>query len=189
MEAYPNLLESAARVQLALTQAGIESMVIGGLAIAFWGEPRVTRDVDLKVLLQRDRAEALVKALPEGFRCLADHPDETLRRIGFLFVQDPTGIRVDMLLADTEFDVQAIGRRRPIAMMGETIAVCSAEDLIIYKMISTRARDHDDVQGIIRRQRAKLDDGYVTGWLVQFELALDDSTLVSSYQQMRTGGD
>lgn len=78
MEPYPNLLNSAARVQAALSAEGIDSMAIGGLAVAIWGEPRVTRDVDLKVLLQRDSAFKLVNALPSGFRCLSDKPEETL---------------------------------------------------------------------------------------------------------------
>src|SRR5687768_10969372 len=95
MEIYPNLLKSAALAQRALSDGGIDSIVIGGLAVAVWGEPRVTRDVDLKVLLQRDRAQQLVKALPKGFHCLADQPEEMLRRVGFLFVQDAVGIRID----------------------------------------------------------------------------------------------
>jgi len=185
METYPNLVKSAALAQLALSDAGIDSIVIGGLAVAIWGEPRLTRDVDLKVLLQRDRAQLLVKALPAGFRCLADQPEETLRRVGFLFVQDAAGIRIDFLLAETGFDVEALSRKRQIEMMGEHIAVCTAEDLIVYKLISTRPRDHDDVLGVVRRQQDKLDDNYVTSWLSQFEQALDDSTLVTSYRQMR----
>ena len=52
-------------------------------------------------------------------------------------------------------------------------------------MISTRPRDHDNVRGVIRRQQDKLDDDYITSWLYQFEQALDDSTLVTSYRQMR----
>ena len=186
METHPNLLKSAAQVQLALSQAGIESMVIGGLAIALWGEPRLTRDVDLKVLIQRDRAKELLSALPDGYSCLADQPEETLRRVGFLFVQDATGVRIDLLLAETEFDLQALGRKQQFSMMEELINVCSPEDLIIYKLVSTRARDHEDVRGIIRRQQNKLDDGYITGWLHQFEQALDDSRLVHSYQRMRS---
>ena len=185
METYPNLVKSAALAQLALSDAGIDSIVIGGLAVAIWGEPRLTRDVDLKVLLQRDRAQLLVKALPAGFRCLADQPEETLRRVGFLFVQDAAGIRIDFLLAETGFDVEALSRKSQIEMMGEHIAVCTAEDLIVYKLISTRPRDHDDVLGVVRRQQDKLDDDYVTSWLSQFEQALDDSTLVTSYRQMR----
>lgn len=185
METYPNLAKSAALAQRALSDAGIESIVIGGLAVAIWGEPRLTRDVDLKVLLQRDRAQLLVKALSARFRCLADQPEETLRRVGFLFVQDAAGIRIDLLLAETGFDVEALSRKRQIEMMGEQIAVCTPEDLIIYKMISTRPRDHDDVLGVIRRQDDKLDADYITSWLYQFEQALDDSTLVATYWKMR----
>lgn len=185
METYPNLVKRAALAQLALSDAGIDSIVIGGLAVAIWGEPRLTRDVDLKVLLQRDRADELVKALPSGFRCLADHPEATLRRVGFLFAQDAAGVRIDFLLAETGFDVEALSRKRQVEMMAESIGICTPEDLIIYKMISTRPRDHDDVRGVIRRQQDKLDDEYITSWLYQFEQAVDDSTLVTSYRQMR----
>lgn len=185
METYPNLVKSAAHVQRALSDADIDSIVIGGLAVAIWGEPRLTRDVDLKVLLHRDQARLLVSALPGGFRCLADQPEETLRRVGFLFVQDAAGIRIDFLLAETGFDLEAISRKSQIEMMGKNIAVCTPEDLIIYKMISTRPRDHEDVRGVIRRQQDKLEDDYITSWLHQFEQALDDSTLVSSFRQMR----
>ncbi len=186
MENHPNLLKSAARAQLALSEGGIDSIVIGGLAVAIWGEPRLTRDVDVKVLLERARAEQLVKALPQGFRCLADNPEATLRRVGFLFAQDASGIRIDFLLADTAFDVEALSRKHQVEMMAERIEVCTPEDLIVYKMISTRPRDHEDVLGVIRRQQDRLDDEYITSWLRQFEQALDDSTLVSSYREMRS---
>jgi len=52
-------------------------------------------------------------------------------------------------------------------------------------MISTRARDHEDAQSVADRQGDALDDRYVIHWLRQFELALDDSTLVAQYQQWR----
>ena len=64
---------------------------------------------------------------------------------------------------------------------------CSPEDLIIYKMISTRARDYEDAMSVVHRQGDVLDDRYVIKWLRQFELALDDSTLVTQYQQWRNG--
>jgi hypothetical protein len=35
---HPNLVKSAALAQLALNDAGIDSIVIGGLAVAIWGE-------------------------------------------------------------------------------------------------------------------------------------------------------
>ncbi|MBW2000598.1 MAG: hypothetical protein JRJ29_21895 [Deltaproteobacteria bacterium] len=38
--------------------------IIGGIAVAVWGEPRLTRDIDVKVLLSRDEAQMLLKVLP-----------------------------------------------------------------------------------------------------------------------------
>ncbi len=63
--------------------------------------------------------------------------------------------------------------------------ICSAEDLIIYKLISTRTRDREDAASVVRRQENTLDDEYVLQWLREFEQALDDSTLVADYQHMR----
>ena len=142
MQADPNLFKSAANVQNILKAAGFESTVIGGLAVAIWGEPRTTRDVDLKVLLKREEADRLLVSLPPEFRRLSPTPEETLRRVGFLFIEDASGIRIDLLLAETSFDAGAVSRGRRIeATQGETIVVCTPEDLIIYKIISTRSRD------------------------------------------------
>ena len=65
------------------------------------------------------------------------------------------------------------------------------ENLYLYKLISTRSRDHEDVGGVVRRQGELLDDDYVVNWLQQFELALHDSTLVAEYEGLRReyGGD
>jgi len=52
-------------------------------------------------------------------------------------------------------------------------------------LISTRLRDHDDAKSVVQRQGDSLDDEYLIGWLRQFEVALDDSTLVTEYKGMR----
>src|SRR5262245_18164720 len=186
METQRNLLESAAHLQSVLQQAGIDSMVIGGLAVAAWGEPRATKDADLKVLLQREQAKRLLAALPPEYELLADEPEKMLLQLGFVFTRHPSGVRIDLLLADTEFDIQAMKRRRQIdPWPAFSLTVCSPEDLIIDKMISTRARDQEDALGVIRLQSENLDHDYVEDWLRQFELAFDDTTLVQSYRQMR----
>jgi hypothetical protein len=105
-----------------------------------------------------------------------------------LFVRDPTETRLDLLLADTPYDVQAIRRGRIVEVQpGATIRVCSPEDLVIYKLVSTRLRDHEDAASAVRRQGDTLDDSYVLHWLRQFEQALDDSTLVAEYTRLRAG--
>lgn len=181
------LLQEASKLQKILDRAGIRSAIIGGVAIAVWGEPRLTRDVDLKVLLGRDRAQDLVKLLGKKYVFLAKDPVETLKKMGFIFMKATPSVRLDLLLAETSFDESALRRARSIQIKrGVKLTFCTAEDLIIYKMISTRPRDREDVQGIILRQKNRLDDKYVVGWLNQFEGALDDSTLIRDYRTLKS---
>lgn len=181
------LFQSIAALQNRLRQAGILSAVIGGVAVGVWGEPRLTRDVDIKVLLGRDAASRLLNLLGPDYLSLLVDPLDALTQTGILFVQDAQGTRLDLLLSDVSFDVEAIRRAREIELQPGLVAqVCSPEDLIIYKLISTRQRDHDDAEGVVRRQGDVLDDEYVLDWLRQFERALDDSSLVATYHQMRS---
>lgn len=181
-----NLFQSIQNLQKHLDHSGVPSIVIGGVAVAMWGDPRVTRDVDLKVRLGREDANRLLGLLTPDYTSLLPDPVRALQHQGMVFVQDATGTRIDLLLADTPYDLAAIQRGRDVEVaQGLMIRMCSPEDLVIYKLIATRPRDYEDAQGIIRRQGRNLDDAYLMSWLRQFETALDDSTLVAEYKQMR----
>lgn len=181
-----NLIEDVIELQTRLGDAGVASVVIGGLAVVVWGEPRLTRDVDVKVQLQRDQTSYLLDILRADYKLLSDDPEQTLQRMGILFIESRAGLRLDLLLADTPFDTLAIDRGSKVEIRPkQVVTVCTPEDLILYKMISTRPRDREDVRGIVRRQSDNLDDTYVLNWLKQFELALDDSTLVDEYKTLR----
>ncbi len=183
------LYASVLQLQQRLTAAGIPSAIIGGIAVGVWGDPRVTRDVDLKVLLGREDARRLWALLDAGYRSLHHDPLEALRTNGIVFLHDPEGIRLDVMLADTAFDESAISRARSVKLSPEAEAaalVCSPEDLIVYKMVSLREIDRRDATMLIRRLGDRLDDTYVEKWLREFEQALDDSTLVSDYRALRS---
>jgi hypothetical protein len=180
------LIKSITKIQELLRVKDIQSAVIGGIAVGVWGEPRVTRDVDLKVLLGRDDRSRLLHIIKSDYTVLQVNPLETLNRTGILFVRDELGTRIDLLLSDTEFDRQVIQRAEAIELeQGLSAIICRPEDLIIYKLVSTRLRDHEDAAGVIRRQGQKLDHRYVLNWLKQFESALDDSTLIDEFERLR----
>lgn len=184
-----DLFQSVHKIQSLLDTAGIPSIVIGGIAAAIWGEPRLTRDIDLKVLLSRDDADRLLTLLSSDYTSLLPDPRRALQKQAMLFVQDRSGARLDLLLAETVYDVLAIERGRVIEVRPElSLRICSPEDLVIYKMISTRQRDHEDVEGVLLKQGDGLDNAYILDWLHQFEQALDDSTLVAEYLSLRGEG-
>ena len=107
------------------------------------------------------------------------------RQMGIIFLQDASGTRIDLMLADMPFDQMVIERARKVAVTPDIVArLCTPEDLIIYKMLSTRPRDQEDVRGIVRRQGSALDRRYLLHWLRDFEMALDDSTLVATFEAL-----
>ena len=57
-----NLLQSIRTLQDRPSDAGTPSIVIGGVAVAAWGEPRITRDVDLSAVGVRRRRPSAGRA-------------------------------------------------------------------------------------------------------------------------------
>ncbi|MBO0721300.1 MAG: hypothetical protein J2P41_10790 [Blastocatellia bacterium] len=102
MEALQNQFESVAKLQNSLQNAGIQSAVIGGIAVAIWGNPRLTKDADLKVFLSRDQSLQLLNALPAEYKPISPNPEGDLRNLGFIFTQDANGVRIDLLLSEFE---------------------------------------------------------------------------------------
>jgi len=97
-----SLVRSIRRLQQRLHEADIPSIVIGGVAIALWGEPRVTRDVDLKILLGREEADRLLlllSILTPDYTPLLPEPRRALTEQAMLFVQDSAALRRCNLLA------------------------------------------------------------------------------------------
>ncbi len=179
------LIDSVIAFQEILKKEGIPVAAIGGIAVAVWGEPRLTRDVDMKVLVSRENRSRLLPIL-RSLTPLQEDSDESFRRLGLAFFQDANGVRIDVMLADTIFDETAIRRAREIEITpGKSIRVCTAEDLIVYKMLSTRTKDRGDVESIVQKQGNALDDAYIENWLAQFEEALADSTLIRDFRKIR----
>lgn len=139
-----DLFRSLAHFQQRLAAAGIDSVVIGGIAVSVWAKPRTTLDVDLKIWLHRDQAQQLLDLLPPDYTPLQDHPLQTLQRHGILFIKDMTGIRIDVQLADVSFDEAAIQRARHRARVR-----CHGADLHCRRL--DRLQNHFDTVAGPRR--------------------------------------
>ena len=85
------LLKVVKDVQNRLDAAEIPSAVIGGLAVAAWGDPRLTRDVDLKVLAGRPDIPRLLEVLGPTYRPASLEAREFAKQFGVLFLADESG--------------------------------------------------------------------------------------------------
>lgn len=63
---------------------------------------------------------------------------------------------VDFVLATIPFEIEAISRAVRTKIGNVEARVCTAQDLIIHKIVSERPRDHEDVVGVLKRSRGYL---------------------------------
>lgn len=152
-----DLFIRARQVQDFLDAQGWRSCVIGGIAVQRWGEPRLTRDVDVTLLTGFGGEEAYVDVIlqcfrlrqPEGRAFALEH------RVLLLATEDGTGI--DLALGGLPFEANVISRASEFEFYpGMLLRTCSAEDLIVMKAFAGRALDWADVKGIIARNAAAL---------------------------------
>jgi predicted nucleotidyltransferase len=149
-----------AEIARALTQAHIQSMVIGGVANAVWGNPRATIDVDLTIACAPEEYPRVLAALGSFVAKLPPNLEEHLAN-GVLPFIHRSGIQVDLILSRHPYAQQALDRAVTVRIENVPVKFCTPEDLILHKIISDREKDRSDVADLLRRRRETLDLSYL----------------------------
>jgi hypothetical protein len=167
---FKNLLE---KIALKLEQSDIPYMVIGGQAVLVYGEPRLTRDIDITLGVSVELAGSVLDiARSAGLMPLVDPEPFTLKTL-VLPCHDPkTGIRVDFIFSFTPYEKQAMTRVTFVEIGQARVRFASLEDLIIHKMVSGRPRDLEDVRSVILKNKG-MDEKYIRKWLKEFAALLE----------------
>jgi predicted nucleotidyltransferase len=138
----------------ALDQGRVDYALVGGMAVAVWGAPRATRDIDLLVRSE-DLARAMSAVRERGFT-LAALPFEfkdgtTLQRVNRV---DEAGnlMTVDFMLVDRNLESAWASRTRVPFADGE-VAVVSREALMAMKAHAARPQDIADIQNLKESDR------------------------------------
>jgi predicted nucleotidyltransferase len=150
-----------------LSRAGVDFVVIGGIAAVAHGSATLTRDLDICFAPDPANLETLGKVLVElnaRLRGVEDDvtftPDAaTLRRIRVLTLDTPDG-PLDLLADPAGAPTYARLRRRaePVDIGGVTVLVASLDDLIAMKRAAGRDKDLLAVEElqVIRRLRRRI---------------------------------
>jgi predicted nucleotidyltransferase len=155
------LVEAVKRATALLDEMRVPYMVFGGIANSIYGNPRLTFDVDIKFLLEQpDEMERFLAGIASIATILPRDPKRFIRETNVLPV-DINGVRTDLVKAELPFEKEAIARSRAIDFYGATIRVCTAEDLIIQKAVSTREKDWHDIKCIIENQHDRMNWAYL----------------------------
>jgi hypothetical protein len=158
-------------------------LIIGGLAVALLGRPRVTRDVDALVLLEEEHWPAFFDAAPTfGFAPrLADALAFAREARVLLLRHQPTGIDVDIALGRLPFEEEAVERATAVQVAGVSVPLPTPEDLVIMKAVAHRERDLLDIEGLLAAH-PKLDVRRVRRWVRIFADALEMPELYDDLQ-------
>ena len=147
-----------------LNSNGYSYLIIGGIAAGTMGEPRITADVDVDIVInQEDVPDFLDKAKKAGFKVPVKKCLKSAERVG-VFQISFGDYHVDFIMASTDLETQAYKRRKSIQLHGVKAFFPSPEDLILMKIIPGREKDLLDAKGIIIRHRGKLDTKYLKNW-------------------------
>jgi len=151
------------------TRLSVPYAIIGGMAVQYWGEPRFTQDVDLTIAAPLDDPDRLIRAIVEQFSSRIEDPTAFALRNRVLLVRASNGCPVDISLALPGYEDELMRRAVLYELAsGRMVRLCSAEDLIIHKAVAGRPQDVRDIEGVVYRQRDRLDARYIRRWLKEF---------------------
>ena len=171
---------------VAWLQAGkVQGVVIGGVAASLWGRPRLTRDVDVLVLLEEGRwGEFLAAGAGHGFLPRRADALAFARETRVLLVRHgESGSDLDLVFGSLPFEKEAAIRAKWVDLGGVAIPLSSPEDLIIMKAVAHRPRDLEDIAAILAAQPG-LNVRRVRRWLREFSGALEMPEILNDLEAL-----
>ncbi len=148
-------------------------MVIGGQALLLYGEPRLTKDIDITLGIGLEGLATIMALVSElEFKPLVSDPEAFVKEtMVFPVAEEKSGIRIDFIFSYSSYEKQAIERANEIKLGDTMVRFASLEDIIIYKILAGRPRDIEDVESILLKNPG-YDTPYINKWLFEFSTAL-----------------
>jgi len=158
-----------------LNRAGIRYVLTGSVAAIFYGEPRLTHDVDFIVFLRDTDIEGLAKAFPATDFYLP--PPATIsaearreQRGHFNLIHLETGFKADMYLTGRdEMNAWAFRSRRQVQFEGELVTLAPPEYVIVRKLEYYREGGADkhlrDIRSMLAISGDQVDRSVVSEWI------------------------
>ena len=128
-----------------LLKEGVDFMLVGGYAVALYGWPRTTFDIDFWIMANPENAKAVMRAVRAFGAPLMGLTEADFHKPGMVFQIGTEPQRIDIISAADGLDY-ADASHRAVRMIvdGLEIKVISIDDLIINKRASGRPKDIAD---------------------------------------------
>ncbi len=158
-----------------LGEASIPYMLTGSMAMNYYAQPRMTRDIDLVVALPATVARRFVLLFEADFLCEPDVVEDAARRGGmFNIIHSTLIVKIDIVVKkETAYRQAEFARRRTVSIDGVNIEIVAPEDLLLSKLDwarNTRSElQLNDIRNLIASV-SDLDWDYLDAWSKQLDL-------------------
>jgi hypothetical protein len=156
-----------------LDRANFAYMLTGSMAMNYYAQPRMTRDIDLVVLLTAADADKIVDLFRRDYYVSEDAVRESIATESiFNLIHNESVIKVDCIVRkSTAYRRAEFDRRQKVAIETFTTWIASKEDLIISKLWWSKESGSEvqmrDVQNLVL---TGCDVSYVDRWTRELEL-------------------
>jgi len=171
-----------------LKEHDLPYIIIGGQAVLLYGEPRLTRDIDITLGVSIDLLETLLSVIKElSLKPLPEDTEKFVRQTMVLpALDEATGIRVDFIFSFTPYETEAIKRAKRVTILDQKVNFASPEDLIIHKIFSGRPRDIEDVRTVLVKN-PDIDKQYIRRWLKEFDNSSEENNFIKIFEGIVKG--
>ena len=153
-------------------QVGIPYMLTGSLAMNYYAQPRMTRDIDVVIAISPSDVDRVAALFRPDYYVSEENIRESLAHESiFNLIHQESVIKVDCIIRkSSEYRKTEFERRQKISILDFTTFIVSKEDLIISKLSWSKAKIQlGDVRNLLAT-------GYDTAYLQHWtrELGLDN---------------
>lgn len=180
------LLDAAEEVQSFCRARGWRFCFIGGIAVQYWGEARLTRDADLTVYTGLVDDAGYVDTLLGGFRPrIADARQFALdHRV--LLLRASNDIPLDVTFGALPFEEKAVSSACTVEIVaGVGLRLCSPGALLVFKVFAGRPQDWLDVEGIVAKSARSIDWNEVRADLTDLLHLKGDTSALDRLDEVR----
>ena len=168
-----NELDIVRDVSSRLDRRAIDYMLTGSIAMNYYAEPRMTRDIDIVVSLASASAKTIVRDFSTDYYVPEEALVNAIETLGmFNLIHLETVIKVDFIVRkDGEYRRHEFDRRQRVQMLGFSTCIVSKEDLILSKLDWARdSRSEFQLRDVRNLLRTGYDRAYVEAWVAELDL-------------------
>jgi hypothetical protein len=131
-----NELDIVRDVSARLERGGLAYMLTGSMAMNFYAQPRMTRDIDLVVALTAQDTDTVVRLFTPDYYVSRDAVSSSITHESlFNLIHQESVIKVDCIVRqNTPYRLAEFERRQRIIIEDFSTWIASKEDLIISKL-------------------------------------------------------